>query len=143
MILYFDEDMGKSVPEALSGVGLKTILWKLKRYGGRSKVPDIQWLTDAGQNGWMVFSCNTEILNVETERDTIQRERVGILFLTSGQESAPNILRVLLNRWKWLEEIDSQVQRPFAYTLRIDGHRQRIPIEPIRKRRRRLYPYLF
>lgn len=139
MILYFDEDMGKSVPEALSGVGLRTILWKLKRYGGRrNRVPDIQWLTDAGQNGWLVISCNTEILNVETERNTIQRERVGILFLTSGQESSPNILRVLLNRWKWLEDIDSHVERPFAYTLRINGTRRPIPIEPMRKRRRRL-----
>ena len=131
--------MGKSVAEALSGVGLTTVLWKLKRYGGRSRIPDVQWLTDAGQDGWLVISCNIEILNVEIERDTIERERVGIVFLTSGQENSPDILRVILNKWEWLEAIDFQVERPFVYTLRIsDGHSQRIPIAPLRKRRRRL-----
>ena len=139
MILYFDEDMGKSVAEALSAVGLRTILWKLKRYGGNNnRIPDVRWLTDAGRYGWLVISCNTEILNVEIERETIERERVGIVFLTSGQENAPDTLRLILNRWKWLEAIDSQVQRPFVYTLRPDGHNQRIPIVPMRKRRRRL-----
>jgi hypothetical protein len=139
MILYFDEDMGKSVPVALFTVGLKTILWKLKRYGGpRTKVPDTQWLTDAGRYGWLAISCNTEILNVETERDTIQNEKVGITFLTSGQENAPDILRLILNKWKWLEAIDTQILRPFVYTMRIDGHFQQIPIAPLRKRRRRL-----
>ena len=138
MILYFDEDMGKGVPSALFVVNLKTILWKAKRYGTATKTPDTRWLTDAGRENWLAFSCNTEILNVEAERDLIAQENVGIVFLTSGQENGADVLRMVLNKWKWLESIDTQVMRPFVYTIRIDGHPRRVPIAPLRKRRRRL-----
>ena len=138
MILYFDEDIGKGVPSALFGVNLKTILWKSKRYGTATKIPDTRWLTDAGREKWLAFSCNTEILNVELERELIEQENLGIVFLTSGQENGADLLRLILNKWKWLESIDAQVERPFVFTIRIDGHTRRVPIAPIRKRRRRL-----
>ena len=138
MILYFDEDIGKGVPSALFGVNLKTVLWKAKRYGSATRTPDTRWLTDVGRKNWLAFSCNTEILNVETERELIEQGNVGIVFLTSGQENGADVLRLVLNKWKWLESIDTQVDRPFVFTIRIDGHPRRVPIAPLRRRRRRL-----
>ena len=57
------------------------------------------------------------MLEVPDERDTIVRERVGIVFLTSGEENVPRTLRLLLGKMDWLETIDILVPRPFAYFL--------------------------
>lgn len=87
----------------------------------------------------MAFSSNTDMLNVQEERETIIDEKVGIVFLTSGQERLADVLRLVLNKWAWLEAVDQQIQRPFVYTLTIKGHHARIdPIVPLRHRGRSL-----
>ena len=58
------------------------------------------------------------------------------MFLTSGQENSSDVLRLVLNKWQWLESVDIQVTRPFVFTIRIDGHTRRVPVAPLSKRRR-------
>lgn len=136
MNLFCDEDIGTRVPRALQRVGLR-VQWVVQRYnpGHRGQViTDVRWLTDAGRNGWLAFSSNTDMLNVQEERETIINEKVGIVFLTSGQERLPDMLRLLLNKWAWLEAIDQQITRPFVYTLTIKGRSARVdPIAPLRR----------
>lgn len=135
MILFCDENAGTRVPQALHLVRLP-VLWVVKRYG-TGGVTDVRLLTDAGRNGWLVFSCNIQMLNVEEERDTLLREGVGIVFLTSGQEHIDQVLRVLLNKWRWLEQIVREVPRPFAFTMTINGATKQVPIAPLRRTRGR------
>ena len=118
MILVCDEDVGIGIPRALRLVGLNCASAKDMSLLG---VPDVQWLTVAGQSGWLVFSCNKKMLDVPIERDAIIREKVGIVFLTSGQERLPNTLRLILTKWAWLELIDQTTPRPFAYYLYPSG----------------------
>ena len=88
--------------------------------------PDVQWLTQAGQSGWLVFSCNKRMLDVPVERNTIINQNVGIVFLTSGQERLANTLRIILTKWEWLELIDRTVPRPFAYSLYPNGRTRKV-----------------
>jgi len=76
MIIFFDEDTGSRVPRALASVDLKTILWVGKRYGTKKGTPDTTWLADAGRYKWLVFSCNTGMLNVQAEREVIEDREV-------------------------------------------------------------------
>ena len=123
MILVCDEDVGTRVPQALRLVGLSVLSFK---DSGLLGVPDVQWLTEAGRKGWLVFSCNKRMLDVPIERETIIREKVGIVFLTSGQERLPNILRLILSKWEWLELIDTTTPRPFAYYLYPSGRTRKV-----------------
>jgi len=91
VILFFDNDIGRGVPDALHSVDIR-VLSVLRRYR-RGNTPDTRWLRDAGQNGWLVISCNKDILNVDEERELIISERVGFVFLTSGQDKAREILK--------------------------------------------------
>ncbi len=79
MILLCDEDVGTSVPKAPNLVGCET---KYMRKLGWAGKPDVEWLSKAGQNEWLVFSYNKKKLKVPSERETIIREKVGIIFLT-------------------------------------------------------------
>ena len=115
MILFCDEDIGSSVPQALKLVGCKVYSGTTSQYW-RGQT-DLQWLSAVGQKGWLVFSCNRKILEVPLERETLIKAQVGIVFLTSGQEFRRNVLFLLLKKWEWLETIDSTEPRPFAYYL--------------------------
>ena len=117
MKLFFDEDVGKGIPEALRLVGVRDVdfIGKGRRVGKGTR--DEDWLPYAGRQGALVFSFNTGILVAEGQRELVISERVGIVFLTSGQELARDVLRLILNQWSWLETIDASTTRPFAYLL--------------------------
>ena len=118
MILLCDEDVGTGVPSALHAVGYTAhSLFGLGWQGW----PDVDWLTQAGRNGWLVFSCNKRMLNVPREKETIIREKVGIVYFTTGDQSPATMLRVLLNKWDTLELLDRSEPRPFARFLSPNG----------------------
>lgn len=125
MILLCDEDVGTKVPKALKLVGLREVIPMVDSGIGLHK-DDVEWLKAVGKRGWLVFSCNKRMLDVPWERDTIITEKVGIVFLTSGQEYLHQVLRLLLNKWKWLELIDQTTARPFAYYLYPNGRTRKV-----------------
>ncbi len=118
MILLCDEDIGTHVPKALRLVRYRTI--SLVQKGWRSWA-DPEWLARAGQKRWLVFSANKRMLKAPEERNTIIREKVGIVYLTSGEEYIDKVLWLLLVKWKWLQDIDKHEQRPFAYFVSPKG----------------------
>lgn len=118
MILLCDEDVGTSVPKALNLVGCETKYMRKLRWAGK---PDVEWLSKAGQNEWLVFSYNKKILKVPSERETIIREKVGIIFLTNGTEYTRKVLRLLLTKWDTFELLWATVERPFARFLSPNG----------------------
>ena len=118
MILLCDEDVGTGIPKALKLVGYETrYLHKL----GLAGKPDPEWLTKAGRNGWLLFSYNKKILKVPNERETVIREKVGIIFLTNGTEYNHKVLRLLLAKWDTFELLWSTIERPFARFLSPNG----------------------
>ena len=99
MKLLCDEDVGTGVPRALKAVGYAAA--SLNSVGWLGK-PDVWWLAQAGDNGWVVFSCNKKQLKVSTERQVITDHNVGIVYMTNGEESPALMLKVLVNRWEKL-----------------------------------------
>lgn len=114
MILPCDEDVGTGVPCALDAVGYDARSMNGMGWGGKA---DEFWLTKAGQLGLLVLSCNKMMLKVEAERDTIVRENVGIVYLTTGEEHPPTVLFRLLKKWDDLELLWNTTPRPFARFL--------------------------
>ena len=68
------------------------------------------------------------MLKVPDEHDTIVREKVGIIFLTNGEEHIDKVLRLLLVKWAWLKYLDENEQRPFAYFLYPTGQYKKQPL---------------
>ncbi len=129
MILFFDEDMGTSIPKFLKGAdGNVEILWLRGRFPNESdpRRQDIGWLEEAWRAGWLVVSCNKSMLKVAFERQAIVTHRVGIVFLASGRIGRLPMMRALLRKWDWLKEIDLATPRPFAYYLYASGRTRQL-----------------
>lgn len=118
MILLCDEDVGTGVPKALNLVDCKAKSLHGLHWDGW---PDTKWLAKAGKNKWLVFSCNKKILKVPSEKDTVIREKVGIIFLTNGSEYARAVLKLLLTKWDILELLWDIEERPFVRFLSPNG----------------------
>jgi hypothetical protein len=116
--LLCDEDIGTGVPKALTLVGCKAKSLYGLHLAGK---PDEFWLAKAGKNEWLVFSENKKILKVPSERETVIREKVGIVFLTNGSEYSRKVLKLLLSKWDTLELLWDTVDRPFARFLSPNG----------------------
>ena len=117
MILLCDEDIGTGVPTALTAVGYDARALVRQGWGG----PDVEWLAWAGNAGMLVLSCNKKMLRVPSERQAIVDAKVGIVFLTTGEERPAKVLLTLLRKWEALELLDTAEPRPFAKFLSPNG----------------------
>lgn len=120
MRVFFDEDLGTGVPRALIAVRApaEEIQYPAVSHARVKKgTPDSQWIPWAGANGWLVVSQDLRMLATPVEFELLRDHRVGIVIITSGNLPAHTVLRLLLNRWDWLNQVDSHVQRPFAFLL--------------------------
>ncbi len=124
MILFFDENLGTKIPSALRGVGLRNVKWFNRAFPTGAE--DEVWLEKAGQNGWLVISGNKHMLDVPHERDVIVREKVGIVVLMGEQAKSPDVLALLLRKQKWLEQINAETEKPFAFYLFPSGRTKRV-----------------
>jgi hypothetical protein len=137
--LFFDEDVGRGVPDALRAVGLTNVSYVRREFRARLKrtrqpVLDEEWLPYVGKGGWLAFSCNRGILEAEAQRNLLISEGVGIVFLTTGQEKSVEVLKLILRKWDWLEAIDRNEPRPFAYVTTLRGQAtrdRRVALRPL------------
>jgi hypothetical protein len=131
--LFFDEDTGGGVPNALRAVGI-SCEYVSSRFSIKKGTPDEIWIPYAGEHRLLVFSCNKAILEAEAQRKLWIESNVGGVFLTSGQERRIDVLMLILRRLEWLREIDKQAVRPFAYMMDIRGKRRKEPLSPLSDR---------
>jgi len=117
LILLCDENLGK-IPQALALVGYNTRYFKDLGWSGKK---DIEWLPWVGQNQWLLVSCNKKMLKVPSETRAIVENKVGVVFLTTGEEYPAKVLRLLLTKWHDLELLWQNTERPFVRFLRPNG----------------------
>ena len=125
MRLFFDEDTGAGVAQALSLVDVSTT-WVGPRQPIRKQTPDETWIPVAGKQGWLVLSANRAILQTDAERELWIEHKVGGVFLASGRIRAVDLLRLVLRKLSWLELIDADEARPFAFVLPLVGRPRRV-----------------
>ena len=110
-MIFIDRSIPRPVAHALNLVR-DDVRWLEDIYPGRSRVPDTEWLRDAGTNGWLVISRDKKIRTRPGERQAIQQHGVGCFILSQRQP---------LNRWGYLKLLArclDDMQRTFARTTR-------------------------
>ena len=69
----------------------------------------------------MLFSYNKKQLIVPSEWNSIINNKVGVVYLTSGEEYAAKVLLLLLKKWEALELLWDTTERPFTRFLHPNG----------------------
>ena len=126
MTPYFDENIGNRIPSAFKILGLKVIAGVSKKYGRGQG--DIEYLKRTGRKGWLAISADKNMLEAQNEREAIISERAGIVFITDGHIKRPSLMLLLLKKWSWLETIDEEEQRPFAFYLYPSGRIRKVEL---------------
>lgn len=130
MRVFVDEDTGSGLARALSAVGIETEYPTSKKSSPiKLGDGDDKWLPFAGRQGRLVLSRNTNILQVEAERELLLTHLIGVVFLPQHLDKL-ELLRLVMKRWDWLLEVDATVPRPFAYYLGATGRAVRLPVSP-------------
>jgi hypothetical protein len=91
--LFIDRSLGRiRVPTILRAEGLRLVTLA-ERYGipADESVTDVQWLTDAGRNGEIVFMKDERIRYNEAEKAAVKRFSVKCFCLSRGGLKAPEM----------------------------------------------------
>jgi PIN like domain len=128
--LFFDEDRGKGVAIALHAVGIPAF-YVGPKMPVEKQTPDEVWIPRAGRTGWLVISANKAILQAYAQRELWIEHKVGGVFLTTNRLNKLTELKLLLRKLDWLERIDREESRPFAFLLSPRGDIKRAPEIPL------------
>lgn len=123
MQLFFDENIGRGVPEALRLVGFQDVNYAVNMFAGEGAaqgVADEVWIPRIGAD-WLVVSKDQQLLKRPDQMRLLVQHQIGLICITSSTARSRDLLELLLRRMSRLEEIDRGVQRPFAYRVSLRG----------------------
>ena len=123
MRLFFDENMGRGVPEALRLVGFQDLNYAVNMFArehAAQGVADEVWIPRIGAD-WLVVSKDQQLLKRPDQMRLLVEHRVGLICITSSTARSSDLLELLLRRMPRLEKIDRDVQRPFAFRVSLRG----------------------
>jgi PIN domain-containing protein len=123
--IFIDEDTGTSVARALHALNIATVDWVSKDRTVKKGTKDEDWIPYVGRGQYLLLSCNIGILDSDTQRQLFIREKVGAVFITSGEITKLQLMQFIMRRWDWLVALHETQPRPFAFLTPISGRPRR------------------
>ncbi len=123
MKLFFDENMGNGVPEALRLVGIRDVNYVTNMFADvhtAQGIADEEWIPRIGSD-WLVVSKDQQLLRRPAQLQLLAQHRLGIICITSATARSRDLLEFMLRRMARLDEIDSRIPRPSAFRVSIRG----------------------
>ena len=124
MRLFFDENIGYRVPEALRLVDVDGVDYLTNWFAieGRPAqgVKDEDWIPAIGSSH-LVISLDMKLLRRPRQRRLLMEHEVGIVCLTSAHTTPREMLTFVLRRFPRLEQLDTDTSRPFAFRVSLKG----------------------
>jgi hypothetical protein len=121
MTLFFDRNVGKTVPRALARLRVPV------EWHDKLELPpttgDDEILEIVGTKGWSMITCDQRIARQENQRQAFVDHDVGCFILWGGAAESPWYrVRMIARNWERIEELAGQTGvRPFVCTLRLRG----------------------
>ena len=117
--LFLDRSLGRiRVPGLLRAAGIRLITLA-ECYGvpADERVADTEWLTLAGDRGWIAVMKDDRIRYVAAERDALVASGVRALVITNASLSADEMVRRVLRALPGVAEICAERPGPFLFAL--------------------------
>ena len=118
MKLFFDENIGYRVPEALrlvdvAGVDYLTDMFAIAGQPAQG-VRDEDWIPAIGSSH-LVISLDKRLLRRPSQRKLLMDHNVGIVCLTSAHAAPREMLAFVLRRFLRLEQLDANTQQTLCF----------------------------
>jgi hypothetical protein len=91
--------------------------------------PDVEWLREVGNRGWIVLSKDVRIRRDAFEREALRSSGVKAFFLTQQGLSGQEMAQIFLNGLQSMVARAARQPGPFVYTLSRDGVFARVKLK--------------
>jgi PIN domain-containing protein len=91
-------------------------------------VTDDVWLSECGDNGWIVLTRDKHIRRRKLERDALMNNGVAAFALTSGEATARQVAETIVPLIQKLVNISVSERKPFLYTFGLKGFLSRVKL---------------
>jgi hypothetical protein len=118
LVFVIDECLGGTqVRDALVNAGAQVKLVK-EEFG--EGAPDLEWLPEVGQRGWVVLTKDKRIRRNKAEKEAFVAARVRAFFVTAKDLTGPQRAELLVAMLPRLTKLATQYEAPFIAVVRRD-----------------------
>jgi hypothetical protein len=119
LTFYFDRNFGKRLPESIQRAAPPfTVEWHHSSKNNFSQdMPDDEWLTIAGTNGWIVFSHDRKFHDLTVEIAAIKQHQVGCFYLWGAQLPTWDKLQCFVRGYNRIATLAAATPKPFIFHL--------------------------
>ena len=114
MTLFFDRNIGRSVPKALRILGLPA---ECHDDYFTPDTQDDQWMATVGQAGWTVIGHDKKFHEIKVELQAIHQHKLGVFYLWGANAKKWDKMRLFARVYDKIMLVIRSEQRPFIYRV--------------------------
>jgi PIN like domain len=125
LTFYFDRNFGKRFPEAIRTARPPfTVEYHhdpKNKFRFKQDVPDDEWLSKVGVEGWIVFSHDRKFHTLQAEQSAIKQYKAGCFYLPGANDVTWDKTRYFM---RWVDGIVKRAltePKPFIFDLTTTG----------------------
>lgn len=130
MIIFFDRDLGVTVPKALQMVHFDRefaqIHWHQQHFA--QNTPDDEWMPFVGINGWILIGHDSRHHQEPAELAAIKQYSIGCFYLWGSEAKRREKLQCFARAWGRIVAAEASTPRPFIFRVTKIGLLRALPI---------------
>jgi hypothetical protein len=126
VILFFDRNLGRSIPQAFRMLGIPDTIEAHHEHFPHDVQDDV-WLAEVGARGWIVVTQDYKFHRRPHELAAIKQHGVGVFYVWGAGATMWEVARVFVAAYDRICEAAS-TPRPFVYRVHKDGRLTRIDL---------------
>ena len=128
LTFYFDRNFGIRFPKALHYIGAPvSIRWHDEQRFPQA-MPDDEWLSIVGQQGWVVFSHDRKFHSEAAETAAVLQHKVGCFYLPCSNEPRWEKMRCFMRSVDRIITLASETPKPYIFNVEKGGRIRSVAI---------------
>lgn len=120
MILFFDKNIGTSIPKGLAMMKPPFQVEYHQKYFAMN-LEDDKWLPIVGTKQWTVIGHDKSFIDNQSELDAIKKYKIGCFCLWGANITKWEKLRIFFKSYDHIAAAEASTNRPFVYLIKKNG----------------------
>lgn len=127
MILFFDKNIGTSIPLALEKLKPPFQVEFHQKYFAMDEQDDV-WLPEVGKKNWTVIGHDRKFHEKESELDALKKYKIGCFCLWGAEVSKWDKVKLFFRAYEKIALMESGTPKPFIFSIKKNGNLKRIKL---------------